>query len=188
MRSVHDGSGQAGEDSEPRRLSKNQRRILTVLRNVQPAREQLIVAMEDISSTFDLEALSAAAESEDPRERNKVSTVERQSETLINWMNELASHALDEGLRVGAIAAKESGSPWQRLADLGVITQSSAERLHEARDTRNELGHAYPPESWRALHAAVNIVLGELDGFIAHLHDWAVQNRILPPAAQPTKQ
>ena len=165
-----------------RRLSKNQRRILTVLASIQPAREQLIAAMEDISASFELDALTTAAESLDPRERNKVSTVERQTEALINWMNELASRSLDEGLRIGAIE-KGSGSPWRRLADLGVITQPSAERLHTAKDTRDELGHAYPPQSWRALHAAVNIVLGELDDYLARLHGWTVEHRILPPAA-----
>jgi hypothetical protein len=121
------GPRQTSLGGASRQLSKNQRRILTVLKDVPLAREQLIVAMEDISSTFELDALSAAAGSPDPRERNKVSTVERQAEALINWMNELASRALGEGVRIEAIA-KGSGSPWQRLADLGVITRSSAER------------------------------------------------------------
>jgi hypothetical protein len=183
-----DGSQEATGDSGSRRLSKSQRRILTILKGVQPAREQLIAAMEDISSTFDLDTLSTAAESPDPRERNKVSAVERQSEMLINWMNELGLRILDEGLRIGALTVKGSGSPWQRLADLGVITQPSAERLREAKDTRNGLGHAYPPESWRALHAAVNIVLAELDGYIAHLHAWAVQENVLPPATKHTQK
>jgi hypothetical protein len=149
------------------------------MKNVPPAREQLLTAMEDISEAFDLDTLSAAAESPDPRERNKVSTIERQTEALVNWMNEMALRALDEGLRIGAVE-RGSGSPWQRLADLGVITPSSAERLRMARETRNELGHAYPPESWRALYVTVDIVLDELDGYVACLHDWAVQNRILP--------
>jgi hypothetical protein len=28
----------------------------------------------------------------------------------------------------------------------------------------------------------VNVVLDELDGYVTRLHDWAVENRILPPA------
>ncbi|MGH2878841.1 MAG: hypothetical protein ACRDK4_04445 [Solirubrobacteraceae bacterium] len=115
-----------------------------------------------------------------------MSTIERQIEALVNWMDEMASRALDEGLRIGTVE-KGIGSPWQRLADLDVITSSSAERLSAARDTRNDLGHAYPPESWRALYVTVDIVLGELDDYVALLYDWAVRNHILPAPSEPDR-
>jgi hypothetical protein len=162
-------------------LSKNQRRIATILARIPPAREQLIAAIEEISPSFDLPALTAAAESSDPRERNRVSAIERQLEALVNWMDELASRMLDEGLRLGVLD-KGRGTPWQRLVELGVIARSSAERLRAVKDTRDDLSHAYPPESWRALHAAANVVLAELDGYVARLRDWAVDSDIIPPA------
>ncbi len=128
----------------PRSLSKNQRRILTILRRIAPAREQLLAAMEDISPTSELHALIAAAQSPDPRERNKVAILERETEKLVSWMEELGARGLDEALRLGVIA-RGKGSPWQRLAELGVIRQASSERLREAKDTRDELAHAYHP-------------------------------------------
>jgi len=164
----------------PRSLSKNQRRILTILRRIAPAREQLLAAMEDISPTSELHALIAAAQSPDPRERNKVAVIERETEQLVNWMEELGARGLDEALRLGVIA-RGKGSPWQRLAEIGVITQASSERLREAKDTRDELAHAYPPQSWSALRDAVDVTLGELDDYVVRLRDWAIQNRILPP-------
>jgi hypothetical protein len=173
------GEPDAETDSGSRPLSKNQRRMLAVLNSLPPAREQLLAAMEDISESFDLATLSAAAESDDPRERNKVSAIERQTETLVNWMDELAARALDEGLRIGSIE-KASGTPWQRLVELEVITQASAERLRTVRDTRDDLGHAYPPQSWQALHVAVEVILDELDGYVAQVYDWALENHILP--------
>ena len=37
---------------------------------------------------------------------------------------------------------------------------------------RNELAHAYPPVSWRALHQAAETLLDELDSYKAKLADW----------------
>lgn len=40
-----------------------------------------------------------------------------------------------------------------------MISESVATRLQNVKDMRNELAHAYPPVSWRALHQAVETLL-----------------------------
>jgi hypothetical protein len=68
------------------------------------------------------------------------------------------------------------------MATLGVISSATATRLSEARQARNDLGHAYPPQMWRGLHAAVDVVLDELDDYLVSYREWAVRAGILPPA------
>lgn len=163
----------------PRRLSKNQRRLNTILQKIPGAREQLLVAMEEFPPDFDLEALVAAAQSPDARERNKVAVVEREYEVLLNWLDELAARALAEGHRLGVVE-KAPGHPWERLAALGVISHRSATRLQEAIDMRDDLGHSYPPTAWRALHEGVRTLLSELDRYLDRLACWAAEEDILP--------
>lgn len=177
------GTGRPRAAKGGQRLTKNQRRLLTILARIPPAREQLIVAIEDVSPAFEPHDLFAAARSPDPRERNKVDTIERGTEKLINWVEELAARALSEGLAAGVVV-KGEGGPWQRLADLEVITRSSADRLREAKDTCDDLAHAYPPESYRALHDATKAVLDELDNYLTRVSAWAIQTGILPPSVQ----
>lgn len=157
--------------------------MLTVLARIPPAREQLIVAIEDVSPTFEPHALVTAARSPDPRKRNQVDTIERGTEKLINWMEELAGRALSEGVALDVVV-KGTGSPWQRLTDLGVIAQSAADRLREAKDARNDLAHAYPLESYRALYDASNVVLALLDSYVTQVSDWAIRTGILPRSIQ----
>lgn len=174
--------GAAAGPSGSRRLSKGQRRVLTILSRIPSARDQFVVAMDDISSTFELAALVAAADSPDPRERNKVDTLERGTEKLINWMWELASRSLGEGARLGVTKAVKGTDPMQRLVDTGVISQAVCDRLSEAKATRNDLAHAYPPNNYHAIHDAANIVNQELDGFVTKLSTWAEANGIIPPS------
>ena len=124
--------------------SKGQRRLNTIFDAIPPVREQLLVAMEEIDPAFGLDTLLACARSADPHERNKVAAVERGFEVLVNWMSELAARMLAEGQRLGVVE-KTAGHPWERLALLGVISESSATRLREAKDLRDELAHFYPP-------------------------------------------
>ena len=44
---------------------------------------------------------------------------------------------------------------------------------------RNELAHAYPPVSWRALHQAVEILLEDLDSYKVKVADWLVDQGVL---------
>ncbi|MGH2970066.1 MAG: hypothetical protein ACRDK0_13530 [Solirubrobacteraceae bacterium] len=176
------GSGrEANARGGGRRLGKNQRSVVTVLARIPAAREQLLAAMADVSPAFEVDALIAAAESDDPRERNKVAVIEREVDVLINWLEELAARALEEGVRLGAVE-RTQGRPWEGLTSLGVISAATAARLREAKDTRNDLDHAYPPQSWHAVHDAASVVLGELDDYLRRFREWAVQSGILPPA------
>lgn len=162
-------------------LTKNQRRLSAILRQIPSTREQLLVAMEDLSPDFSIQALIAAAESPDARERNKVAVIEREYDVLLNWCNELAARALAEGHR-RKLLEESSGHPWERLAMLGVISRRSATRLQEAMELRNELSHAYPPAAWRALHEGVRTLLDELDRYVDRFAVWATKGGILPPA------
>lgn len=161
------------------RQPKNIRRINAILGQIPAAREQLLVAIEDLAPSFDVQGLVAAAESADPRDRNKVAVIERQYEVLLNWLNELAARVLAEGQRRNALE-KSSGRPWQRLADLGAISHRTAAGLQEAMELRDELGHAYPPAAWHALYEGVQTVLHELDRYVDRLTGWASDNEIIP--------
>lgn len=170
----------ASHGGQPRaRLSKGQRRLSTILRNIPAAREQLLVAMEEFPPDFNVGAFVAAAQSPDARVRNRVAVIEREYEVLLNWCNELAARLLAEGGRLGVVE-KTSGYPWERLAALGVISVRSANHLQEAMDMREDLGHAYPPANWRALHEGVDTLLGELDRYIDRTARWACEQGILP--------
>jgi hypothetical protein len=167
-------------DGRPRtRLSKGQRRLNTILQSIPVAREQLLVAMEEFPPDFDLEAFVTAAQSPDARERNRVAVIEREYEVLLNSCNELAARLLAEGQRLGVVE-KATGYPWKRLAALSVISKRSATRLQEAMEMRDDLGHAYPPANWRALHEGAQTLLSELDRYVDRTVRWATDQEILP--------
>jgi hypothetical protein len=163
------------------RPSKGQRRIATILREIPRAREQLLVAMEGLGSDFKEDDFIAAALADDARERNKVATVERQYEVLLNWLHELGARGLAEAQRLGVVE-KGPGHTWERLAALGVISHISAQRLQEGKEMRDALAHAYPPANWKTLHAGVIVLVDELDGYLAGFERWAYHEEILPPS------
>lgn len=163
----------------PAAKPKNVRRLRTILDNIPAAREQLLVAVEDLAPDFDLQALISAASSPEARTRNRVAVIERQYEVLLNWLGEMAARVLAEGQRLNVLE-KNRGHPWQRLAELGAISRSTATRLQEAMEMRDELRHAYPPAAWHALHDGVLTVLDELDRYVERLVKWSTSEGILP--------
>lgn len=169
----------ASDESAKRRRSKNQKRLDTTIEAIPRAREQLSVAIEDLGTEFTATAIQAAADSPDPRERNKVSVIERQLQALVDWLEELAARSLAEGRRLGMVP-KGAGHPWQRLADLGVISQRSATRLQDIKETRDEVVHVYPLIAWRILHQSVEDLLGGLDDYRVKVIDWLRETAILP--------
>lgn len=166
--------------TEPR-ASKGQRRIATILQEIPSAREQLLIAMEGFGADFEEELFIVAARSPDASERNRVAVIERQYEVLLNWIHELAARGLAEGQRIGVVD-KVSGYAWERLASLGVISHTSAERLQEAKEMRDALGHVYPPANWKTLHEGVLVLVQEIDRFLTRFARWAKDEDILPPA------
>jgi hypothetical protein len=63
---------------------------------------------------------------------------------------------------------------------LDVIPTGAAQRLEDVKEMRNELAHAYPPTSWRALHDAVEILLAELDRYKVRISEWLAETGVLP--------
>lgn len=165
-------------------IGKSQRRISAILQEIPAAREQLLVAMEGFGEEFPEAAFLAAARSPDAYERNKVAVVERMYEVLLNWLHELAARALAEGQRLGVVDKSEAG-PWQRLSALGVISARSAERLQEAKELRDVLGHAYPPADSRALHSGVQTLVEELDSYLVRFAHW-VESAGISPTRTPS--
>lgn len=163
---------------EAGRSTKGQKRLDHVIQRIPLAREQLLTAIDDLAPNFDIAAIRAAAQSADPRERNKVAVIERELDILIAYMEELASRGLAEVQRLDP-TLRSTGSAWERLAELRVISESVATRLQNVKDMRNELAHAYPPVSWRALHQAVETLLGELDRYKVKLAEWLQQRGVL---------
>jgi hypothetical protein len=164
-------------------LSKGQRRLNTIFQAIPGAREQLLVAVEEFDPDFELDAFVRAAGSTDARERNKIAVVEREYEVLLNWLHELAARALAEGQRLGVLE-KAPGHPWERFAELGVISRGAATRLQEAKELRDDLAHAYPPAGWRALHEGVKILLAELDRYVDRCAAWLSEEGILEMGSQ----
>lgn len=152
--------------------TKGQMRLKRILEQVPVAREQLLVAVEDLGPSFDVAAIQAAMQSGDPRERNKVAVVERELDVLIAYLEELASRGLSEGRRMGVIVPTGTGRAFEQLAELGVISEAAAQRLADVKDLRNQLAHAYPPANWRSLHQAVEVLRAELDSYTVKVVDW----------------
>ncbi|HWM55847.1 MAG TPA: hypothetical protein VNO20_10715 [Solirubrobacterales bacterium] len=170
-------SESSGSDTPPRR-TKGQRRLEHVLERIPIAREQLLAAIDDLAPSFTVTAIQEAAQSGDPRERNKVAVIERELDVLVSYLEELASRGLAEAQRLGAIS-RDSEHPWESLANLGVILKAAATRLQAVKDMRNELAHAYPPASWQALHRAVEMLLSDLDSYKVKVYDWLVDCGVL---------
>lgn len=173
------GASSGASAGGPARRTKGQKRLEHILEAIPATREQLLAALDDLAPDFTAAAIQSAAQAPDPRERNKVAVIERELDVLIAYLEELASRALAEGQRLGAVPMG-SGSPWQRLAELEVISGAGATRLQNVKDMRNELAHAYPPTSWRALHRAVETLLSELDRYKVRVSDWLEESGILP--------
>lgn len=152
-------------------MTKGQMRLKRILEQVPVAREQLLVAVEDLGPDFDVAAIQAAMQSGDPRERNKVAVVERELDVLIAYLEELASRGLAEGRRLDVVLAG-TGRAFDQLAELGVISEAAAQHLADVKDLRNQLAHAYPPANWRSLHQAVEVLRAELDSYTVKVADW----------------
>lgn len=170
-------TGSSGGRGSARR-TKGQKRLDHILERVPVAREQLLAAIDDLAPSFGVAAIQEAAQSADPRERNKVAVIERELDVLIAYMEELAARGLAEAQRLDK-AARGADSPWERLAELRVISKATATRLQNIKDMRNELAHAYPPVSWRALHQAVEALLAELDAYKVKIADWLAAGGVL---------
>lgn len=166
-----------GSPSGPEQRTKGQKRIAHIIERIPVAREQLLAAIDDLGPSFTTAAVQDAAQSGDPRERNKVAVIERELDVLIAYLEELALRGIAEGKRMQVVQAG-SGHAWDLLAEFRVIPKASAERLQNVKDMRNELAHAYPPLSWRALHSATGILLTELDSFTVRVSDWLSENDI----------
>jgi uncharacterized protein YutE (UPF0331/DUF86 family) len=160
--------------------SKGQRRIGAILQKIPAAREQLLVAIEVFGPDFAEERFVVAAQSPDVSERNRVAVVEHMYEVLLNWLHELAARALAEGQRLGMVD-KSPGRPWERLAAFGVISHESAARLQKAKELRDILAHAYPPDNWKTLHEGVLVLVDELDPYVASFELWVSEEEVLPP-------
>ena len=161
-------------------LSKGQRRIGLILRELPAVREQLLVAMEGFGPDFAEEPFLAAASSPDARERNRVAVVERLYEMLVNWLHELAARGLAEAQRLGVVD-KSPGLALGTARRARRLSHESAARLQEVKELRDLLGHAYPPANWRTLHEGVLVLVDELDRYFAGFERWANDEGVLPP-------
>jgi hypothetical protein len=151
------------------RRSKRERRIAAIIASLPIAREQLLVAIEDLGSTP--ASFADAASSKDPRERNRVAVVERVFEELVNWLDELAERALAESRRRN-LAPKPAGPPYRTLADHGVISRTLANQLEQAKELRDMFQHGYPPRDWEAVHAVISAFPRQLDRFLDGYGRW----------------
>jgi DnaJ-domain-containing protein 1 len=176
------GTGAGARADGPARKTKGQKQLEHLLEQIPAAREQLLAAIDDLAPSFTVSAIQAAAQSGDPRERNKVAVIERELDVLISYLEELASRGLAEVQRLDA-SSRGTGPPWERLAELRVIPKTAATRLQNVKDMRNELAHAYPPISWRALHQTTETLLADLDSYKVKVADWLEEREVLKHSA-----
>lgn len=164
------GSGR-GSGGDSARVPKNLRRIDAILADLPKHRDALDAAMAEFGQDFDLEALQAAAASEDPVDRNKVAVVERDFEVLQNYLLELAERGLSEARRTGREAGTTGADPFERMAEIGMIPETAARRLIDLQGTRNVIQHGYPV-AVPALHESVNALRTELGPFVERFSAW----------------
>lgn len=160
------------------RPTKSARRIGAIIGRIPSARAQLAVGIADLGAPFDVQTVTAAATSPDPRERNKVAVIERETDVLISWLEELADRSLSEARRIGKISRGPKG--WSGLSELGVIPEAMAERLQDAKEIRNQFAHAYPPAVWESLVDSASILEAETDRYLIKVAAWLRSIDLLP--------
>lgn len=160
-----------GDHSRSIRKSKTQRRIELILSSIEPVREQLLAAMQGLDEKFTSTAFAAATRSPDPRERNKIATIERVYEELVNWVDELAERGLAEARRLNLIS-RQTGTPYYQLSQQGAITAALADSLEDAKDLRDLFQHGYPIQDLDGVHDVIAGFPRNLDRFLAGYVRW----------------
>jgi uncharacterized protein YutE (UPF0331/DUF86 family) len=121
----------------------------------------LRAAMAEFGEDFDLDAFTAAYDSEDPAELNRVKAVERGVDQLYNYIAELAAYGLElAGVRT---RAQETNArvDLDALARIGVIGPERKRRLQRLRELRRLLVHEYATATAEQVHEAAGIIDNE---------------------------
>jgi uncharacterized protein YutE (UPF0331/DUF86 family) len=132
----------------------------------------LRAAMAEFGDDFDLDAFTAAYDSEDPSELNRVKAVERGVDQLYNYIAELAAY----GLEVAEVRTRGQETnarvDLDALARIGVIGPERRRRLQRLRELRRLLVHEYATATAEQVHEAAGIIANEFIPFYDSYRDW----------------
>lgn len=132
----------------------------------------LRAAMAEFGDDFDLDAFTAAYDSEDPRALNRVKAVERGVDQLYNYIAELTAY----GLELAGVRARGQETnarvDLDALARIGVIGPERRRRLQRLRELRRLLVHEYATATAEQIHESAEIVANEFIPFYDTYRNW----------------
>jgi hypothetical protein len=144
----------------------------------------LRAAMTEFGEDFDLDAFTAAHDSDDPALLNQVNAVERGVDKLYNTIAELTAF----GLELAAVRPRGADLNARRdLSDLrriGVVGPERARRLERLRELRRLLVHEYATATAGQIHEAAQIVADEFVPFYDAYRSWIARGF----SAQPSER
>jgi len=158
--------------ADPDRAPVLKRKILHRMRDVRRHLVALRAGMAEFGEDFDLDAFTAAYDSEDPVALNQVKAVERGVDQLWNYIAELTAF----GLELAGVRSHEADlnarRDLQSLRTIGVLTPQLAQRLDRLRELRRLLVHEYATATAEQVHEAARIVSAEFVRFYDAYRDW----------------
>ncbi len=154
-----------------RRRSKQRRRIDDSLTLIPLHRGALVAAMAEFGDDFDVEAFTAAFDSDAPAEINKVQAVHGNFATIVNALATIADNGYAEAVRLN-LADELEGGRYERLEQLGVVSAARRSELQALTNMRNRLQHVYPDIRAEEVHSAVRLLHEQLPAIAADLERW----------------
>jgi hypothetical protein len=160
------------ETNDPDRAQALKTKIRDRISDVRRHLVALRAAMAEFGGNFDLDAFTAAYDSEDPTELNRVKAVERGVDQLYNYIAELTAYGLE--LAEIRTRGQETNArvDLDALARIGVIGPERRRRLQRLRELRRLLVHEYATATAEQVHEAAGIIANEFIPFYDAYRDW----------------
>jgi uncharacterized protein YutE (UPF0331/DUF86 family) len=132
----------------------------------------LRTAMAEFGEDFDLDAFTAAHDSEEPTVLNQVKAVERRVDQLYNYIAELAAFGLELAESRTRRQDTNARVDLDALARIGVIGPERTRRLQRLREPRRLLVHEYATATAEQVHEAARIITNEFSPFYDAYRAW----------------
>lgn len=160
------------EANDPDRARALKTKIRDRITDVRRHLVALRAAMAEFGEDFDLEAFTAAYDSEDPKELNRVKAVERGVDQLYNYIAELTAYGLELAEVRTRVQETNARVDLDALARIGVIGPERRRRLQRLRELRRLLVHEYATATAEQVHEAAEIIANEFIAFYDAYRDW----------------
>lgn len=160
------------DDADPQRARVLKRKVADRITDVRRHLDALRAAMARFGEDFDLVEFRTAYGSHDPDELNQVKAVERGVDQLFNYVADLAALGLELAQVRDRHDETNARRDLMRLAEIGVLPRTRAERLDRLRGLRRMLVHEYATATGEQVHEAARIVVTELPDFQRRYVAW----------------